>query len=132
MLAQRRCARRHAGARAADRRADAANHLPGGAISPQLSTGGFAETVFDGVGFGLGFAVMLDPMQAAQPVERRRVLLGRRLLSTAFWVDPVDDMTCVFMTQLMPSGSLPIRPQLRQLVYAALRVDTRACRHRCC
>ena len=40
--------------------------------------------------------------------------------STTFWIDPVYDITAVFMTQLMPSDTLPIRPQLRQLVKAAL------------
>jgi len=39
--------------------------------------------------------------------------------STTFWVDPVLDLTAVFMTQLVPSDALPIRPYLRQLVKAA-------------
>jgi hypothetical protein len=42
------------------------------------------------------------------------------LASTAFWVDPVDEITAMFFTQLIPSSTYPIRPQLRQLVYAAL------------
>ena len=45
--------------------------------------------------------------------------------STAFWVDPVEHVTVVFMTQLMPSTSYPIRRELRTLVYSAL-MESRA------
>ena len=40
--------------------------------------------------------------------------------STAFWVDPAEELTALLFTQLMPSSTYPLRPQLRQLVYAAL------------
>ena len=40
--------------------------------------------------------------------------------STAFWIDPVEDLAVVFMTQLFPSVSYPFRAQLRALVYQAL------------
>ena len=40
--------------------------------------------------------------------------------STAFWVDPVDDLVVQFFTQLLPSSVHPIRSQLKQLVYQAL------------
>ncbi len=40
--------------------------------------------------------------------------------STAFWVDPVEDLTVSFFTQLLPSGTYPIRRDLQQLVYQAL------------
>ena len=40
--------------------------------------------------------------------------------STAFWVDPSEDLTVVFMTQLLPSSTYPIRRELRTLVYAAI------------
>ena len=40
--------------------------------------------------------------------------------STAFWVDPIEDMTVLFLTQLLPSSLWPIRPQLKQLVHQAL------------
>jgi len=95
----------------------ASNHLAGDLAT--LSTGGFAETTFDGVGFGLGFAVQVDPIKqhsAANPGE----FFWGGIASTAFWIDPVDDITCVFMTQLWPSSTHPIRSQLRQLVYSAL------------
>jgi CubicO group peptidase (beta-lactamase class C family) len=95
----------------------ASNHLSGDLEA--LSVGGFAETSFEGVGFGLGFAVLEDPVRLHSPASRGEYYWGG-IFSTAFWVDPVEDVTCVWMTSLMPSSSQPIRSQLRQLVYSAL------------
>jgi CubicO group peptidase (beta-lactamase class C family) len=94
-----------------------ANHLPGDLA--QLSTGGFAETTFDGVGFGLGFATVVDPTLLRTSGSRGEFFWGG-VMSTVFWVDPATGVTCTFMTQLFPSYTYPIRRQLRQLVYAAL------------
>ena len=93
------------------------NHLRGDLAAN--STGGFAETTFDGVGFGLGFAVLVDPL-AQHSIASPGEFYWGGAMSTAFWVDPAHDVTCVFMTQLMPSSTYPIRSQLRQLVYSAL------------
>jgi CubicO group peptidase (beta-lactamase class C family) len=93
------------------------NHL-GGDLGA-LSTGGFAETSFEGVGFGLGFAVLLDPAKQHSPASAGEYYWGG-MASTAFWVDPVQELACVFMTQLMPSSTHPIRSQLRQLVHSSL------------
>jgi CubicO group peptidase (beta-lactamase class C family) len=95
------------------------NHLPGGRDLGEVSTGGFAETTFEGVGFGLGFAVMLDP-RASKTLGSRGEFFWGGAASTAFWVDPAEEVTAHFFTQLLPSSTHPIRPQLRQLVYAAL------------
>lgn len=92
------------------------NHLVGDL--GERSTGGFAETTFDGVGFGLGFAVVMDPTRLHSIASPGEYFWGG-IYGTVFWVDPVDDLTCVFMTQLMPAAHLPIRGQLRQLVYSA-------------
>jgi CubicO group peptidase (beta-lactamase class C family) len=92
------------------------NHLPGDL--GQVSTGGFAETTFDGVGFGLGFATVLDPVKLRSPSSPGEFYWGGAY-STAFWVDPVTGITCTFMAQLFPSSTYPIRAQLRQLVYSA-------------
>ena len=40
--------------------------------------------------------------------------------STIFWVDPVDEVVAVFMTQLLPSGTFNFRGQLEALVYGAM------------
>ena len=47
------------------------------------------------------------------------------MASTAFWVDPVEDVSVVFMTQLMPSSTYPIRRELRTMVNAAI-VESKA------
>ena len=95
------------------------NHLPGGRDLAALSTGGFAETSFDGIGFGLGFAVTLDPVAGRSAAQAGDYFWGG-LASTAFWVDPVNDLAAVFMTQLLPSSTYPIRAELRQLVSSSL------------
>ena len=95
------------------------NHLPGGRDLGALSTGGFAETSFDGIGFGLGFATVEDPLPAKTLMSRGEFFWGGAA-STAFWVDPVEEVTAHLFTQLLPSSTHPLRPQLRQLVYSAL------------
>jgi CubicO group peptidase (beta-lactamase class C family) len=95
------------------------NHLPGGVDLSELSTGGFAETSFDGIGFGLGFAMVRDPVPT-HTLGTPGIYYWGGVASTAFWVDPVEELTVLFFTQLMPSSTYPIRPQLRQLVYPAL------------
>ncbi|MEV0325418.1 serine hydrolase domain-containing protein [Micromonospora echinospora] len=95
------------------------NHLPGGQDLAALSTGGFAESIFDGVGFGLGFAVVQDPVPGRVPSSVGEYYWGG-VASTAFWVDPVEEVTALLFTQLMPSSTYPLRSQLRQLVYSAL------------
>ena len=97
----------------------AGNHLPGGVDLVAFGRPLFAETPFDGVGFGLGFSVTLDPA-ATHTLGSRGEFSWGGAASTAFWVDPVEDITVVFMTQLLPSSTYPVRSQLRQLVYSAL------------
>jgi len=95
------------------------NHLPGGRDLGSLAYDGFSETPLEGIGFGLGFAVVQDPLPSRLASNAGEYYWGG-LASTAFWVDPVDEITAMFFTQLIPSSTYPIRPQLRQLVYAAL------------
>jgi CubicO group peptidase (beta-lactamase class C family) len=95
------------------------NHLPGGADLAQLNTGGFAETILDGVGFGLGFAVVLDPVATRVPNSVGQYYWGG-MASTGFFVDPAEMLTVMLFTQLMPSSTYALRPQLRQMVYSAL------------
>ncbi len=97
----------------------AANHLPGGQDLTQLSRSLFSESTYAGIGFGLGFAVVFDPAQTLLPSSKGEFYWGGAA-STAFWVDPVEKVTAVFMTQLMPSSTWPIRRELRTLVYSAL------------
>ncbi|HEY1650632.1 MAG TPA: serine hydrolase domain-containing protein [Acidimicrobiales bacterium] len=95
------------------------NHLPGGATLQDLAVGGFGEGGFEGVGFGLGFAVGLGPSATAMAGSAGEYYWGGAA-STAFWIDPVEDLFVVFMTQLFPSIAYPFRAQLRALVYQAI------------
>ena len=56
----------------------ATNHLPGGADLTAFGRPLFTETTFDGIGFGLGVSVVVDPVKAKVALLRRRVRLGRR------------------------------------------------------
>jgi len=95
------------------------NHLPNGASLQDVAIGGFGEAGFEGVGFGLGFAVGLGPAATAMVGSGGEFYWGGAA-STAFWVDPVEDLFVVFMTQLFPSIAYPFRAQLRALVYQAI------------
>jgi CubicO group peptidase (beta-lactamase class C family) len=97
----------------------ASNHLPGGADLTELSRSLFSESTNAGVGFGLGFAVVFDAPKTLIPCSNGEFYWGGAA-STAFWVDPVEEVTAVFMTQLLPSSTYPIRRELRTLVYGAL------------
>jgi CubicO group peptidase (beta-lactamase class C family) len=97
----------------------ASNHLPGGADLTAFGRQLFSETTFDGVGFGLGVSVTLDPVAAKVPGSVGDFGWGGAA-STTFWVDRVEDMTGLFLTQLLPSSTHPIRSQLKQLVHQAL------------
>ncbi|HSH10755.1 MAG TPA: serine hydrolase domain-containing protein [Ilumatobacter sp.] len=95
------------------------NHLPGNADLEAFGRPLFAETSFDGVGFGLGFSVQLDPA-AYRVLSSPTEYAWGGAASTAFFCDPHEDIAVVFLTQLLPSSTHPIRPQLKQLVYQAL------------
>ncbi|MDP1794683.1 MAG: serine hydrolase domain-containing protein [Acidimicrobiales bacterium] len=98
----------------------AQNHLPNNAeLASFAAPGGYGETGFDGVGFGLTMAVGLGPVATATIGSAGDFYWGGAA-STAFWVDPSEDLTVVFMTQQMPSGTFNFRGQLRTLVYPAL------------
>lgn len=95
------------------------NHLPGNADLTAFGRPLFAETTFDGVGFGLGVSVTIDPVKGRVPGNAGEFAWGGAA-STAFWVDPVDDLTVTFFTQLLPSSTHPLRSQLKQMVYQAM------------
>ena len=95
------------------------NHLPGGLDLETFGRPLYAESPFRGVGFGLGFAVVIDPLPGQVVCSAGEISWGGAA-STTFWVDQDADLTVSFFTQLLPSSTYPIRPQLRQLVYQAL------------
>jgi CubicO group peptidase (beta-lactamase class C family) len=97
-----------------------ANHLPGGADLTEMSRSLFSEAVNAGQGFGLGFAVNLDPARTMLPGSKGEYYWGG-MFSTAFFIDPVERIHMIFMAQLMPSSTYPIRRQLKTLIYSALK-----------
>ncbi len=95
------------------------NQLPDGRDMAAMGQPVWSETTYEGIGFGLGFAVVLDPVKAhiiTSPGEHH----WGGAASTFFWIDPVEDLFAVFLTQLMPSSIYPIRRELRTAVYQAL------------
>ena len=95
------------------------NHLPGGASLEEFGRPLFSETTFAGMGFGLGFSVLENAAENKVLGSVGEFAWGGAA-STAFWVDPVEDLTALFFTQLLPSSTYPIRTQLKALVYQAL------------
>ncbi len=96
------------------------NHLPGGLTLNELGQSTFSETTMEGMGFGLGFSVLEDPAANAALGSKGEFAWGGAA-STRFWVDPIEDITCIFMTQFMPSSFYPIRRELKATVYQALK-----------
>lgn len=95
------------------------NQLPEGRDMAAMGQPVWSETTYEGIGFGLGFAVVIDPVKAhiiTSPGEHH----WGGAASTFFWIDPAEDLFVVFLTQLMPSSTYPIRRELRTAVYQAL------------
>ncbi len=95
------------------------NHLQSGGDLASMGMPRFSESTMAGIGFGLGFAVVLDPAKAELLCSTGEHYWGGAA-STAFWIDPQEDVIAILMTQLMPSSSYPIRRELRTLVNQAL------------
>jgi CubicO group peptidase (beta-lactamase class C family) len=94
-----------------------ANHLRGDMA--EMGQPRFSESSYAGIGFGLGFSVMLDPAKA-QILGTPGEYAWGGAASTAFWIDPTEDMAVVLLTQLLPSSTYPIRRELRVLTYQAI------------
>lgn len=93
------------------------NHLRGDMA--ELGQPRFSESSYEGIGFGLGFSVTLNPAKAAIIGSPGEYAWGGAA-STAFWIDPQEDMIVILLTQLMPSSTYPIRRELRVLTYQAI------------
>ena len=95
------------------------NQLPDNADMAAMGQPVWSETSYDGIGFGLGFAVVIDPPKASIITSVGEHHWGGAA-STFFWIDPQEDLFVVFFTQLMPSSTYPIRRELRTRVYQAI------------
>ena len=85
--------------------------FPGARCSPRRRS--------SGVGFGLGMSVTIDPV-ATHTLGSRGEFGWGGAASTVFWVDPVERMTAMFFTQLLPSSTYPLRSQFHQMIHQAL------------
>ena len=94
-----------------------ANHL--GGDMADMGSPRFSESSYVGIGFGLGFSVMLDPAKA-QILGTAGEYAWGGAASTSFWIDPAEQMIVIMLTQLTPSSTYPIRRELRVLSYAAV------------
>ena len=97
----------------------ASNHLPDNKDLTEMSQSAFSETTYQGVGFGLGFSVILDPVKTQSLTDVGEYGWGGAA-STVFWVNPKEEMVVIFLTQLLPSSTYQVRRELRSLVYSAL------------
>ncbi len=94
------------------------NHLPGGAELARFGNP-IGEATEAGLGFGLGFSVVVDP-EGTKVTSSAGEYGWAGAASTVFWVDPAEELTVLFFTQLLPSTTYPIGRQLKQLVYSAI------------
>ena len=95
------------------------NHLPGGVDLDTIGRPLYAESQFRGIGFGLGFSVVLDPVPGKVLSSAGEFAWGG-LARTAFYVDPAEEITAMFFTQLLPGPVYPLRTLLRTLVMQAV------------
>ncbi len=95
------------------------NHLPGGCDLPAMSRSLFSEATYNGIGFGLGFSVTLDPAKTLIPGSAGEYSWGGAA-TTSFWIDPAEELIAIFMTQVLPSSAYPIRRELRTMIYSAI------------
>ena len=95
------------------------NHLPGGVDLAAMGQRVFSEVSYEGIGFGLGVSVMLDPAKAAVVGSPGDHGWGGAA-STVFWVDRAEELVVILLAQLMPSSTHPIRREMRTLTYSAL------------
>lgn len=93
------------------------NHLKGDIAS--MGPASFAEQPMEGMGFGLGGSVVIEPGRTRVPGSVGDFSWGG-MASTFFWTDPILDLSVVFFTQLSPSSSYPARAELKALVHGAV------------
>jgi CubicO group peptidase (beta-lactamase class C family) len=97
------------------------NHLPGNQeLASMAPPGAFSEAGYSGIGFSIGCGVNINVAKTRLPGTLGEYFWGGAA-STAFWVDPKEDLTVVFMTQVIGTDArLTLRRDLRTLVYSAM------------
>jgi CubicO group peptidase (beta-lactamase class C family) len=97
------------------------NLLPNNKLMTDMSLAAtFSEAGYGGIGFSIGCGVTMDIAKARIPGTPGEFFWGGAA-STAFWIDPKEDLAVVFMTQVMGTDArLTLRRDLRTLVYSAM------------
>ena len=95
------------------------NHLPNNGELSACALGRWIDPANDGIGFGLGFAVLIDVPRTGN-VGSVGECHWAGTASTTFWIDPAEELIAIFMTQFMPSDTFNFRDELKQIVYAGL------------
>ncbi len=95
------------------------NHLPGDRDLAAMGQAVFSEVSYDGIGFGLGVHVVLDP-PAAHVLTTAGEYGWGGMASTVWWNNPAEDLSLIMLTQLRPSSTYPVRPELRALLHSAI------------
>ncbi|MAU24623.1 MAG: serine hydrolase [Chloroflexi bacterium] len=96
------------------------NHLEKDVDLYDIAKGKWGTNIGKGVGFSLGGSVILDPIKNMSLISKDSFSWGGAA-STLFWVDPIEKISVVFMTQMLGNPlSQEIRADLRNLVYQAL------------
>jgi CubicO group peptidase (beta-lactamase class C family) len=96
------------------------NHLPHGSDMLGMNVGTYTQVASEGFGFGLGFSVHLGS-QKSQVIGSKGIYAWGGMASTAFWIDPLEELIVIFMTQFMPSGTFNFRDQLKAIIYPSIK-----------
>ena len=89
------------------------NHIPSDVLP--LDIGGWEMA---GLGFGLGFGVVIDPARTGVINSAGNYGWGGAA-ATNFWIDPQEDLIGIVMTQIM-MNLLPLGDDFRAMTYQAL------------
>ena len=98
------------------------NHIPGNRAIYDVIHSREYRPSYAGSGFGLGFAVGLDTADG-QVSTTPGEYYWSGAACTQFWIDPVEELAVVFMTQYMttsPAARYNVARELRAIVYGAL------------
>lgn len=95
------------------------NHLPEDQDLVAMAEDSYTEAAYDGLGFGFSMAVVNDRRKNKSLISEGSYFWSGAA-STLFWVDPVEELTVAFYTNVLPSGTYPLRRELQTLVYQAL------------
>ena len=94
-----------------------ANHLPD-SLMPYSATEAL-RSYSKGCGFGLGFSVMMDVAQHGVPGSEGQYSWGGAA-TTAFWIDPREELIAILMAQLMPAMLDPVVREFQVATYQAM------------